>query len=118
MNMKEAMASYFAKLEALYQKMFGTLPTVSWDPDADQSLFIGTADDDDEIQWKPTAAAPVRTEGLCGELRDFFGSWYYWQLRGEYSGIRFSFPAIPDASCAEDTAQCAIADGNYYFSNH
>lgn len=117
MNIKEAMASYFVKLNNLYKNTFGTFPTVSWSPEQSQDLFIGKPDKDDEIQWKPVEALPIKTDGLHSELKAFYGSYYYWELRGEYKGVLFDFPALPSLNVAESVACAAINDGEYYFPN-
>ncbi len=115
MSVEEAMATFWGKLERLYQDTFGTYPTVSWSDDMDQSLFVSEPDDDDEVQWKPTEAIPISNGELCEELRDFYGSFYYWELRGEYQGIDFYFPAVPSREMAETVAATALSDGAYYF---
>ena len=117
MTIKEAMASYFNKLNTLYKNTFGTFPTVSWSSEQIQDLFIGVPDEDDEIQWQPVEAKPIITMGLCKELKAFFGSYYYWYLRGEYQGMLFYFPPVPSLNSAESVASVAIADGEYYFPN-
>ncbi len=117
MNIKEAMASYFAKLNNLYKNTFGTFPTVSWSPDQNQDLFIGKPDEDDEIQWKPVEAAKIKTNGLHKELQEFYSSYYFWELRGEYRGVLFDFPALPSLNVAESVARTAIDEGEYYFPN-
>ena len=116
MSVKEAMAMFFGRLEQLYQDTFGTYPTVSWSSDLDQRLFVGEPDEDFEMQWKPADAAPVSNVELCEELKEFYGSFYYWELRGEYQGIEFSFPAVPSIESAEVVTATAISDGNYYFA--
>ena len=117
MNIKEAMACYFVKLNNLYKNTFGTFPTVSWSPEQNQDLFIDKPDEDGEIQWKPVEATPVRIDGLRRELQAFYGSYYYWELRGEYKGVLFDFPPLPSLNVAESVACAAINDGEYYFPN-
>jgi hypothetical protein len=117
MNIKEAMACYFVKLNNLYKNTFGTFPTVSWSPEQNQDLFIGKPDEDGEIQWKPVEATPVRIDGLRRELQAFYGSYYYWELRGEYKGVLFDFPPLPSLNVAESVVCAAINDGEYYFPN-
>ena len=73
MIIKDAMASYFTKLNNLYKNTFGSFPTVSWSSEQIQNLFIGEPDEDDEIQWQPVEATPIRTIGLCKELNLFYG---------------------------------------------
>ena len=115
MIIKEAMLTYFEKLEALYRKQFGTLPTVSWSAELSQDLFLGTPDDDYEIQWKAKPADSIHLPGLCDDLTEFFSSFYYWELRGTYDGILFVFPAVITHNNAVDVARAALTDGNYYF---
>lgn len=107
MNIKEAMACYFVKLNNLYKNTFGTFPTVSWSPEQNQDLFIGKPDEDGEIQWKPVEATPVRIDGLRRELQAFYGSYYYWELRGEYKGVLFDFPPLPSLNVAESVVCCS-----------
>lgn len=111
----DAMKSYFLGLEKLYEDSFGTLPTVSWNSDLEQDLFVGAPDEDHEIQWKYKEATPLKLSGLCEELQDFFGSFYYWQLRGIFRDIEFCFPPIPSFPSAQKVASAALADGTYYF---
>ena len=115
MNIKEALLSYFEKLEALYKKQFGTLPTVSWSAELSQDLFFGIPDDDYEIQWKAMPAKPVHIPGLCECLTEFYSSFYYWELRGTHAGILFDFPAVYTHTKAVDVARAALSDGYYYF---
>lgn len=53
--------------------------------------------------------------GLSKELADFFGAYYYWQLRGKYKKTLFDFPASVSLKEAEKTARAALSDGEYYF---
>ena len=115
MDIKEAMLAYFSKLEDLYQRTFGTLPTTPWDSDTNPELFIGTPDEDDEIQWRPIDAIPMQNPKLCRELCDFYSSYYYCQLRGEYEEILFDFPAVCSFTDSSKIADSAIVDGEYYF---
>ena len=115
MAVKDAMGIYFSKLESLYQETFGTLPTISWSSKLPQDLFIGTPDEDGEIQWKQTAAKPVTLSGFCPELSSLYGSYYYWELRGEYRNTEFDFPPIPTENGAKSVAEKAALDGEYYF---
>lgn len=117
MDIKDAMTIYFNRLEDLYKTMFGTLPTVSWSEDYSQELFIGKPDEDNEIQWKAKEAEPIHKVKLCKELREFYGSYYYWELRGEYHGVLFAFPAVSSSKSAVRVASTAVSDGNYYFPN-
>ncbi len=115
MSIKSAQDAYFTKLETLYKKTFGTLPSVSWDPELDQSLFIGKPDEDGEICWKPKPAQGISLPGLGRELTEFFGSWYFWQMRGVYKGMAFDFAPQPCRKEAEKAALTALSDGRYYF---
>ena len=115
MTISEAMNMYFGKQEQLYKKTFGTYPTVSWDKSLPQDLFVGTADEDDEIQWRPSVADKVPFKELCKELNDFYCSFYYWTLRGKFKNILFDFPAIPTSYERKKVVEQAVKDGNYYF---
>ena len=117
MNIKEAMASYFLKLEELYRENFGTIPTVSWSEEMDQELFIGEPDEDGEIQWKPKEAILISSSKLCDELIDFYSSYYYWELKGKYKEVTFIFPAVPSYKKTNEILKAAIDQGNYYFPN-
>ena len=72
MTLMEAMKVYLKKQELLYKKTFGTLPTISWDESLPQNLFVGTPDEDDEIQWTPKAASQETYHELCKELNLFY----------------------------------------------
>lgn len=115
MILSEAMRAFFGKQELLYKKTFGTLPTISWDKSLPQGLFIGTPDEDDEIQWKPKTADQEHYGELCKELNLFYNAFYYWTMRGEYQGVMLDFPPIPTLSDRRKIVEQAVKDGNYYF---
>lgn len=115
MTVKEALAEYFKKLNLRYEKIFGTLPTVSWDESLEQNLFVQEPDEDGEIQWSPTPAKKMNVSGLCIELMEFFESYYYWELRGRYENAIFDFPPVFSEAEAEKIACTALEDGEYYF---
>ena len=116
--MKQAMQSYFEKLDHLYQQCLGTGPTVPWGAEMDQSLFVSGPDDDGEALWRPVPGCPLKQVGnqpLCPELAMLFGGWYYLQLRGDYMGMHLDFSPISGPATATRIAQAALEDGNYYF---
>lgn len=116
--MKQAMQSYFEKLDNLYQQCLGTGPTVPWGPEMDQSLFVSGPNEDGEALWKPVPGHPLEQVGdqpLCPELAMLFGGWYYMQLRGDYMGIHVDFSPISGPAAAARIARVALEDGNYYF---
>ena len=118
MMMKTAMQGYFERLTRLYQESFGTWPTVSWDPEMDQTLFVSEPDEDGEAQWKAVPGQPLNyleNQTLPSELAMLFGGWYYWQLRGSYRDMDLDFPSICNRQMAKKVAKTAIADGNHYF---
>ncbi len=117
MEIRDALKSYFERLEFLYKEKFGTLPTVSWSAKLSQDLFVGTPDEDDEIQWKAKPAIPIHVPGLCQNLADFYGAFYYWELRGTLSEVYYCFPAVPTYSDSKKVATIALSEGNYYFPN-
>lgn len=118
MNIREAMAAYFKKLNRLYADLFGTLPTASWGGDGDTDLFIGPPDEDGEAPWHLAPALPLtesEVSGLCPALRDFYGSFYFRQMRGKLRGLTVSFPAQKNRTAAIRAAETALSDGKYYF---
>ena len=114
---KDSLSLFFKKQKRLYANIFGTLPTVSFDPDLENELYVGSPDDDGDIQWEPHAAETTCIDNLCNELSEFYNSFYYCELRGEYNKITFDFPAIVSKSEAERIIKAAIADGEYYCPN-
>lgn len=115
MTLNESMRAYLGKQEQLYMKTFGTLPTVSWDESLPQDLFVGTPDEDDEIQWRPKEADQESFTELCKELNSFYCTFYYWTLRGKFKGFLFDFPPVPTSSDRSYVIEQALKDGNYYF---
>lgn len=115
MTLNESMRVYLGKQELLYKKTFGTLPTVSWDESLPHDLFVGTPNEDDEIQWSPKVADQESFKELCKELNSFYCTFYYWMLRGEYQGFLLDFPPIPTPSDRRNVIEQALKDGNYYF---
>ena len=118
MKLKNAMAAYFAKLEKVYQKNFGTLPTVSWDDSMNADLLIGSPDEDGEIQWRAKPAGILlQIPGLCAELEEFYGSYYFLEMRGEYKNTVFDFYATSSYEASRRVAANGMANGQYYFKN-
>lgn len=116
MNIKNSLDIYFSKLEKLYRKEFGTLPSISWDESLNKSLFVSEPDEDGEVQWKPKVADHITVSGLCDELSSFYSSYYYWELRGKYKNdLYIDFPPIWSKQEAYHIIQTSIDDGNYYF---
>ncbi len=102
-KMKDAYKSYFAKLDALYQRAFGTRPTVPYSESFDRSMLIGAPDEDGEIQWVPKVQehdfdwAPVEAElgfALCPELRDYYNSFFFLALSGSFGSSELHFYRI------------------------
>lgn len=116
MTITEAMKNYFLRLEALYRKTFGTLPTVSWEESMGSELFCGKPDDDGEIQWKAIPAKHAELSGLCSELTEFYNTYYYWELRGQFNHMVFDFPAVTSFIDVQDVVKTALAEGQYYFA--
>ena len=115
MTLMEAMKAYLKKQELLYKKTFGTLPTISWDESLPQNLFVGTPDEDDEIQWTPKVANQESYPELCKELNLFYCTFYYWTLRGKFQDFLLDFPPVPTSSDRKKVIEQAVKDGNYYF---
>ena len=115
MTIIESMGIYLGKQEQMYRKAFGTYPTVSWDQSLPQDLFIGTVDEDDEIQWRPKIADQMFFKELCKELNSFYCTYYYWTLRGKFQNVLFDFPAVPTSDERKTVIEQAVKDGNYYF---
>lgn len=115
MTLMESMKLYLGKQELLYKKTFGTLPTISWDESLSQDLFVGTPDEDDEIQWKPKVADQEHFKELCKELNSFYSTFYYWALRGKFQDFLFNFPPLPTFSDRRKVIEQSVKDGNYYF---
>lgn len=115
MTLMEAMKAYLRKQELLYKRTFGTLPTISWDESLPQDLFVGTPDEDDEIQWTPKAASQETYHELCKELNLFYSTFYYWTLRGKFQDFSLDFPPVPTSSARKKVIEQAVKDGNYYF---
>ena len=115
MTLMESMKAFLGKQELLYMKTFGTLPTISWDESLPQDLFVGTPDEDDEIQWTPKAANPESFQELCKELNLFYCTFYYWTLKGKFQGFLMDFPPVPTSSDRKEVIEQAVKDGNYYF---
>ena len=98
MTLMESMKAYLGRQELLYKKTFGTLPTISWDESLPQDLFVGSPDEDDEIQWTPKVANQESYQELCKELNIFYCTFYYWTLRGKFKDYLLDFPPVPTSS--------------------
>lgn len=115
MTLTESMKIFLGKQKMLYKKTFGTLPTISWDESLPQDLFVGTPDEEGEIQWTPKAATQESYQELCGELNLFYCTFYYWTLRGIFRDFLLDFPPMPTSSNRKKVIEQAVKDGNYYF---
>jgi hypothetical protein len=114
-NISEAYEIYFKKQVDVYMRLLNTLPSVPWDENTEHNLFVTGPDEDYEAQWKPQRAKMLNMSILNQELNEFFGSFYYLELNGEYQKVDFYFPPITSETDASKKASIAIEEGDYYF---
>ena len=117
--MKECLKQHFDKLKELYLKEFGTMPTSPYFEEC--NMFVSKEDDDGYAEWIPKEISNIEIknkEKLNDELIEFYSSYYYLSLRGDYKNIHFDFNIeMYSEEKINISIECAIRDGEYYFKD-
>jgi hypothetical protein len=120
--MKEAIEIYYENKKKAYKEYGLELPTIpamdDWEsidnPDSD--MFVGVPDEDFEIQWV-IKESRIDKESLKDfkfkdELLEYFTSYRFMSLEGEYEKIDYYFTAL--CGDVKLKIECMVADGQYY----
>lgn len=116
--------NYFQKLEDVYLREFGTLPTVTYTDSINKSLLIGDMNEDGEIQWKAVKQEKnidwENLEKIFGftvnkELREYYSTYRFLIITGSVSDIYFRLFPLGVTREAERDIKQQLADGKYDF---
>lgn len=117
--MKKLLKQYFLRLEELYLNTFNTKPASPYFDNC--NLFVSTPDEEGYAEWLPIEIEHIDLENkekLSKELIEFYSSYYYLNLSGEYKDIVFYFGNDMHTNETINKAiKAAIADGKYYFED-
>lgn len=124
MDMKAAFSNYFLKLDSLYSGTFGTKPTVPYSDMLNKALFIGSPDEDGEIQWEPKEQgvrydwkAVEATLGflLCQELKDYYNTFFFLTLPGTFGNSELHFYKVDGSESLGKVALRNFNDAQHVF---
>ena len=122
--MKKAFESYFQKLNALYDELFSTLPTVSCSDRLNPSLVVSEPDEDGEVQWKPLEqTSPLEWESIeeklgfsvCEELKAYYSAYYFLRMSGKLGNCQLNFYPLGAAGPIPETIEQNYKDARYFF---
>lgn len=103
MSVKKSLDIYLKKLLLYWNKNYKSLPLIAWDPDINQSLYIGDPDEEEYIHWKPKLKEEYddfkKIESLLGikihhSLKEYFSSYYFLEFEGFYNSKRITLEPV------------------------
>jgi hypothetical protein len=122
--MKEAFNIYFNKLNVYADEMLGTKPLVSYSEELNKQLIVSEPDEDGEVEWQPQLQTePFDFDAieaslgyrLSAEIKEFYGTYFFFSLRGLIDGIRLYFYPVSSKEVVERVLLGAHRDGQYYY---
>lgn len=122
--MKTAFLNYFHELQILYEKTFGSRPTISYTKELNPDLLVGNQDEDGEIQWVPIKQTKdldwdflMRRLGfsLREEIKEYYTTFFFLMLSGSYNGCKLNFYCIDGSKPVELVIIRAFEDAQYIF---
>ena len=123
-NIQQAYQKYFEELNALYDRVFGTKPTVPYSEEICQNMLIGNPDDDDEIQWSPRRQSYEldwdNIEEKLGfalniELKEFYNTFFFLSMSGMFGSAELHFHRIDGSEPVENVILRNYTDAQYFF---
>jgi SecY interacting protein Syd len=107
---KDLLKSKLDQMIESWKSAQGSNPKMPWDPDIDQRIYVGDADEEDWIEWKPLPKDDSRRLAdiapdlapFLPSLEHYFADWWFLSLEGKLSGHMLSLvpnrPGVdPDA---------------------
>ncbi|MBO4292720.1 MAG: SecY-interacting protein Syd [Lachnospiraceae bacterium] len=122
--MKKAFEKYFQKLDALYDKHFSTLPTVTYSDQLNKSLLVSEPDEDGEVQWKPQEQTdPIEWESIekelgfsvCDELKAYYSAYFFLMMSGKIGDRLLNFYPIGATEPVQKSIDRNYHDAQYFF---
>lgn len=127
-KIKEALENYYRKLNDLYMREYGTLPTVAYSEDMRKDIQISVPDDDGEVEWKLVPVSDDIKENTLRDLKyilnqeilEFYLTYYFARLNGQYDGVSYYF--YTNCYCCRPNSIGEYVnklheDAEYYFKN-
>ena len=115
MTIKEAMKEYFEKQANNHISKYNSLPMVPYQTEKKTLIYKDAPDEEEWIQWKPVHAKTISVKHLCPILTQFYSSYYYGSLEGNYNGVNYEFPQICNEAEAIQQAKWALLNGEELF---
>lgn len=99
MSVKKELDNFFERFLKAYQDTEEGLPTIPWDEDRDQAVYVGEPDDEGWCRWKPIPYGEeepiIRLLESYGieintDIVEYFSSYHFFELNVIYNTKRMS----------------------------
>lgn len=103
MEVAEALENYFDKLLVFWEAQYSTFPTISFEEDIENWMYIGVPDEEERVQWEPKLK--TSKEGflsieqeigmkLHNSMKAYFDSYWFLSLEGFYGPHRITLEEV------------------------